>query len=79
MLDGRAQILVAVKFLARLDKHVLAHLQIAKAVMRALHPAGCPFAAFADHHHQIHVTVVVRNAPCVRAKEPDLLRLKFSN
>src|SRR5258708_5896082 len=69
VLNGYAQMAVAVKFRAGLDKHVFAHVQIAETMMRALHPADGPLAAFADNHHQIHVAVFMGRAPSVRAEQ----------
>src|SRR5713101_150204 len=77
VLDGCAQMAVAVKLRPRLDKHVFAHVQIAETMMRPLHPAGRSLSALTDDHHQVHVTVFMWRAPRVRAKQKDLLRLEL--
>src|SRR6266704_2155862 len=68
VLNGCAQMAVAVKLRAGLDKHVFAHVKVAEAMMRALHPADGPLAALADDHHQVHVAVFMGRAPRVRAE-----------
>src|ERR1043166_1721959 len=39
VLQRSAQILVAIEFFPRLDKHVFAQIKVAEAMMRPLHPA----------------------------------------
>src|ERR1700722_3399838 len=65
MLQGSAQILVPIKFLPRLHKHVLAHPQAAQTTMRSLHPQDGALPAFRDDHHQVHIAVFMRGAPGV--------------
>src|SRR5208282_1061314 len=78
VLQGCLQILVTIKFLPRLHKHVLAHAKSPQTTMRPLHPANGPIPALRDDHHEVHVAVFMRRAPGVRTKQINLLRLKFS-
>lgn len=77
VLNGRAQVTVAVELGASLDEHIFAHVQIAETVMRPLHPPNGFLAAVADNDHQIHVAVLMWRARSVRAKEINFLRLEL--
>src|SRR5271169_5933713 len=65
VLDGGPQMPIAIKLLPSLNKYVFTHVQVAKTVMRALHPADSPLTAFGDDHHQIHVAIVMGCTPSV--------------
>ena len=71
------EVLVPVHFRTGGHEDVLGKAKAAQAAMGALHAAGGPFVALGHNHHQIHVAVLVRRAPGMRAKQPDLLRLEL--
>jgi len=77
VLDGGAEMPVAVGLGAGLDEDVFAHVHIPEAMMRTLHSFDGTFGAFWHNDHEINVTVFMGRAPGVRAEEIDFLRLKF--
>ena len=68
---------VAVKFRPGVDQHIFGEADAAQTAVRALHPADGAFVAGRHNDHQVHIAVFRGRAPCVRAEQPDLLRLKF--
>jgi len=68
---------VAVKFRPGVDQHVFGETDSAQASLSALHAANGAFIAERHNDHQVHIAVLARRAPGVRAEKPDLLGLKF--
>ena len=68
---------IPVELGASLNEHVFAHVQIAEAMVRPLHPLDGPFGAARHDDHEIDVAVVGRRAPGVRTEQINFLRLKF--
>jgi hypothetical protein len=77
MEDRGAEVLVAVHLGARGHQHVFGEADASQAVVGALHSFDRSFIALRHDHHQVHVAVIGRRAPGVRAEKPDLFGLKF--
>jgi hypothetical protein len=75
--QGCAEMFVAVNLGAGWNKHVFGKAQSCQAAMGALHSPDGFLAALSDNYHQIHIAVIVRNAPRVRTEQINFLRLKL--
>src|SRR5580700_2410054 len=73
MRKGGGQMPVAVKFRPGVDQHVFGETDSAQASLSALHAANGAFIAERHNDHQVHIAVLARRAPGVRAEKPDLL------
>ena len=77
MKQGSPQVFVPIYLPARGHEHVFRETDSSQAKVGALRPLDGRLCALGYDDHKVHIAVLSRRTPGVRAEQPNLLRLKF--